>query len=965
MRKKLQLLFTLLLALPIGMLAAGTEWTEATQLPLGQDQQGSLSKDRTEEWWQFTVTEDGAATFIVTPGSGLNINDVRLYYYNSDKSDYHQRTDNTYNMNPGWDSKSFTTPNLAPGTYLLKVQRNQGEGTYNIKVEFTANAYAKDKNPDDWNNANVLPLNKSVQGHLGYGYAASNEDYLDWWVFEVTEDGAATIAVTPGEGLNINDVRLHYYNSDKSDYNQRTDHVYNMNPGWDPKSFTTPNLAPGTYLLKVQRNRGCGGYTLSCTFTPSPYTNEGDVNNWQKPVTLPLNREMQGHLGYGYEASSEDNMDWWEFEVTKDGAATFAVTPGEGLEINDVRLHYYNSDKSDFGQRTDNVFYMNPGWDPKSFTTPNLAPGTYLLKVQRNQGCGGYSLKYTFQENTYTNENDANDWTHPVKMTLNKPVQGHLGYGYANSGEDNIDWWEFELTKDGAVTFAVTPEEGLDINDVRLHYYNSDKSDYHQRTDNTYNMNPGREAKSFTTPNLAPGTYLLKVQRNQGCGGYDLNCTLEPQAYKNDAEPNNEWWEGRDNNYLARGQEKQGHLGYGYGGSGDDNYDWYRIKVPRDGKVKLIYTPTTVNSHLRVNDIRLHYMNADQSDYHQRTDNVYNFNPGWDAGDMTIPNMAPGEYLVKVQRGEGWGAYSLKYEFIQNPLPNDGQPEDWQQATKLPEGKTLSGHLGYGYAASSEDNIDWYEVTMTKTGTLKINIQPGENLNINDVRLHTYNSDKSDYSQRSKGNFYINPGWDAGSLVTENVEPGDYLIKVQRGQGYGNYRIAFNADITDVEPLKPLEDEEVEPDPGPDPQSGGDVIDEFTLWYTLDIGGTVGYKLSEKPQVRLLGAETTVTSSRGVMTFETQKIWKFTLTAGDATPVRPLVLPASPEAQGSVSRSDDALVFSGCRPGEPVYVYTAGGRLYAQHRIGSDGGLELSLGSLRPGMYIVKAGSVNIKFLKK
>jgi hypothetical protein len=127
----------------------------------------------------------------------------------------------------------------------------------------------------------------------------------------------------------------------------------------------------------------------------------------------------------------------------------------------------------------------------------------------------------------------------------------------------------------------------------------------------------------------------------------------------------------------------------------------------------------------------------------------------------------------------------------------------------------------------------------------------------------------------------------------------------------------------------------------------------------------VGYKLSEKPQVRLLGAETTVTSNRGVMTFETEKIWKFTLTAGDATPVLSPVLPASPEAQGSVSRSDDALVFSGCRPGEPVYVYTAGGRIYAQHRIGSDGGLELSLGSLRPGMYIVKAGSVNIKFLKK
>ncbi len=172
-----------------------------------------------------------------------------------------------------------------------------------------------------------------------------------------------------------------------------------------------------------------------------------------------------------------------------------------------------------------------------------------------------------------------------------------------------------------------------------------------------------------------------------------------------------------------------------------------------------------------------------------------------------------------------------------------------------------------------------------------------------------------------------------------------------------------DTDIPDPEPINP---DEGDPDPGTDPQPGGDVIDEFTLWYTLDTGGTVGYKLSEKPQVRLLGAETTVTSSRGVMTFETLKIWKFTLNAtGDATAIEETVSPVQPEAEGSVSRGDDALVFSGCRPGEPVGIYTTGGRLVSQHRIGSDGSLELSLGTLRPGLYIVKAGSVNIKFLKK
>lgn len=100
MRKKLQLLLTLLLVLPMGMLAQGTAWTEATQLPLGQEKSGQLSKDRTQEWWKFTVTEDGAAKIMITPGSGLRVDDVRLYYYNADFTNYWERTSNTFTSIP-------------------------------------------------------------------------------------------------------------------------------------------------------------------------------------------------------------------------------------------------------------------------------------------------------------------------------------------------------------------------------------------------------------------------------------------------------------------------------------------------------------------------------------------------------------------------------------------------------------------------------------------------------------------------------------------------------------------------------------------------------------------------------------------------------------------------------------------------------------------------------------------------
>lgn len=701
--KKLQLLLLMLLALPIGMLAAGTQWDAATTLPLGQDQTGSLSKDRTEEWWKFTITADGAAQVIVTPGSGLRINDVRLYHYNSptDFTNYWQRSSNTYYMNPGWNSASFTTPDLAPGTYLLKVQRGEGEASYTIKCVFTANTYSNNKEKDSWahagdEKANTMPLNKPVQGHLGYGYGSANEDNEDWWAFTVTEDGEANINIKHDKSLRISDLRLYHYNS----------------------------------------------------------------------------------------VSDFDN--YW--------------------------------------QRSDNKYYINPGWDEGNLTTPNLAPGTYLIKIARGEGYGGYELTYTFKANGYRNNREPDGWNPndenkvtPNELPVNQPTHGHLGYGYGSANEDNEDWWTFSVAQDGAATIAISHDATLRVNDVRLYHYEyNDKKEfinYWQRSDDTYYFNPGWNSGSMRIPNLAPGKYLIKVTRGEGWGGYELNYTFEPQKYINDKEPNNSWEEGRDNNYLARGQEKQGHLGYGYGSKNEDNEDWYRITVPRDGKAILKYTPTNVNSALRVNDIRIYHFNSvtDKTNYWQRSSNTYYVNPGWNEASLTTPDLAPGDYLVKVARGEGYGAYALKYEFEQNELPNDAEPNnEWNQPSKLVEGKTQSGHLGYGYANGNEDTYDWYEVTMTKTGTLKINIQPGAKLRIGDVRLYYYSDGKSNYWQRTKGNYYINPGWNAATLTTTDVEAGDYLIRVQRGEGYGNYRIAFNADLKDVTPLDPLPDE----DPG-------------------------------------------------------------------------------------------------------------------------------------------------------
>ena len=945
--KRLQLFLMLLLALPIGMLAAGTEWNNATQLPLGENQSGSLSKDRTREWWKFTVTADGAAKITATPGSGLRIGDVRLYHYQQvdDFSNYWERTDNAYWMNPGWNAGSFTTTNLAPGTYLLRIDRGEGEGAYTLRCDFTANAYSQDKNPDDWNNTNTLPLDTPIQGHLGYGYKAGGEDSRDWWTFTVTKDGTANINIKHEGTIRISDLRLYHFQQvdDFSNYWERTNNNYWINPGWNEGNLSIPNLAPGKYLIRVERGEGQGGYQLTYTFTPNAYKN---------------NKEPDG-------------------------------------------------------------------WDPR--TESQEKPGA---------------------------------------LPLNNPVQGHLGYGYKGSGEDDKDWWTIEVTRDGTATIAISHDASLRISDVRIYHYQQvdDFSNYWERTDHTYWFCPGWNAGEMRIPNLAPGKYLIRVERGEGWGGYELSYTFEAQAFKNDPEPNNLWNEGRDNNYLARGQEKQGHLGYGYKASNEDNRDFYRIKVPCDGKVILTYTPTSVNSALRVSDVRLFFMATDN--YWERTSNAYWINPGWNAGKLTIPDMAPGEYLVRVERGEGYGAYSLKYEFEQNELPNDAEPNnEWPHASKLVAGKTQSGHLGYGYQNGNEDDNDWYEVTMSSAGTLKINIQPGANLRIDDVRLYYYSGNKENCWERTKGNYWINPGWNAGSLVTENVEAGDYLIRVHRGEGYGNYRIAFNADLKDVTPLDPLPDENpdtseepkvvekdgttyevddkgnititnVTPDdngiiiicgypganwpvlikpevfisiPGQNvsigyttpPTPTGSIPEENVKDITLHVppgtkevyenhpewnkfkeikddyiesqsstvclivwmndGEKHYYSLSEKPKITMAGGDFTLATTSTSITYEFDKVIKFTLDENSTTAIKQVGTLAAP----SVDRQAGRVVFTGCSPKSAIRIYNMSGRLVNTQWTDESGRAEVSISGLKAGVYVVKSDNVTLKIAKR
>lgn len=648
---------------------------------------------------------------------------------------------------------------------------------------------------------------------------------------------------------------------------------------------------------------------------------------WQNATDVALGGSRSATM------SEKSAVHWYKATVKENGALAITATPQADLGMRYITLYTVT------GGETHERSYIWIGGAPTTLTINDCAPGTYYILLDHGSGEGSYSLGIQFAPTSanYTNDSEPDDtWQQAQQIGLNATVTGQMGYRYYDD-TDKLDWFKVDVTENGALTLKATPQAGLGMRYITVCTVVGG-----EKQERTYTW-IGGESATLTINDCAPGTYYIQLDHGSGEGGYTFSTQFAPASaiQPNDQEPNDAWQQAQ---LVKRGNTATGHLGYFYY-EDTDKIDWFKIEVPRNGAISLTATPQE-GLAMRYIDV----FTVVGGETHERT---YTWIGGAPT-TLTINDCAPGTYYVKVDHGSGEGTYTLKYDFVQNTYASDAESNDtWQQAVSLEKDVTVAGHLGYLYWEDT-DKIDWYKVTIPVSGTAQFKVKPLEGLAMRYIELF-------DANQSSKSYIWI--GNAETELKIENLAAGTYYIKVDHGGGEGAYLLVYGSTLGTVTPQEPLPDEEVDPTPG------GVVTDEFTVWYIKNVGGgTVTYKLSEKPQVRLLGEELTVTSSRGVATFKTFDVWKFTLNGSTTDPVgiEETVAPTQPAAEGTVSRQGgDVLEFSGFQPGQAVQVYTVGGRLVEQHRTDSAGYLELSLGSLAKGLYIVKSGSVTIKITKK
>ena len=769
-------------------------WERAYQIESGNPQHGHLGYKRagstdTEDCFMIVVPDEGTVTFTTRTSTKLLLGYLGMYTMKDDGTGVNYRNDKWMSGEGKDTTIVYTVPDLAPGTYYVKVSRYSGYGSYKMTYTFVANNYgADDRDNDTWDKAKDMALDTPTDGRLGY-YFNGDTDGADWYKIVVPEEGKLTFTTKTDPTLFLGYVGMYTTKADGTGTEFRNDKWMSGEGKNTTVVYEVPDVSIGTYYVRVQRYSGYGGYRLTCYFTSHAAEADPEPNDtWQEAMPLKSGPAITGQLGYTYNGDT-DTEDWYKIEVEKEGSVVFTTKTETTLRLGYLGMYTPKAD----GTGTD---YRNDKWmsgDGKDttlvYTVPDCKPGTYYVRIQRYSGYGGYKLDYTFTPNSLRADYaDNGTWDKGTIIESNTTQQGRLGYHY-NGDTDGEDWFKIELPEEGKVTFATTTDPTLRLGYVGMYTPKADGTGTNYRNDKWMSSDGKDTTVVYEVPDCKPGTYYVRVARYSGYGGYNLDYTFTPNVYGADVAANDSI---QGATTIETGVTQQGRLGYHYN-SDTDGIDWYVIDVPYVGDVTFTVKSETT---LRLGYLGLYLPKEDGTGTDYRCDK-------WMSGDgkdttitYSINGLGAGKYYVRVSRNNGYGGYAMKYDYEHNPYDRDNlQNYSFAQRTTLEEGRTVSTTMGYRYR--TQNNEDWYDLGLMHGRQIDVTIAPDttHTLVIGVPALYIYKGDKEDGSpdlqkvaesriERSQGTI---------SYIDKNDEDQHYVFRVPNysGSSYGGYTITF------------------------------------------------------------------------------------------------------------------------------------------------------------------------------
>lgn len=356
--------------LPTSFVHAGNSISNAVNISMGGNYNGTISETNSENWYRFTLSSSGRVTLRATAGIS------RIYYliYNSAGNQVWY-TNKWQNSTTGISSTNETI-DLTKGTYYFIVLKDSGTGNYSFRLSFASANESFVEMGEGENNS----LDRASQASVNTFYRGqiAENDGKDFYRFTLTLSGRITLTAT----AEINRIYYRIYDSNGSQV-WYTNKWSNSTTGISSTSETI-DLTKGTYYFIVEKNSGTGNYSFQLSFANAnesfSETENGTNNTIYTANAIVLNRQYKGQI------AENDEKDFYKFTMGSPGEIRLTAM----AEISRVYYRIYD-------RAGNQVWYINEWWNSttgKSSTSESIAlsAGTYYFIVEEDSSTGNYSF---------------------------------------------------------------------------------------------------------------------------------------------------------------------------------------------------------------------------------------------------------------------------------------------------------------------------------------------------------------------------------------------------------------------------------------------------------------------------------------------------------------------------------------------------------------------------------------------
>ena len=630
----------------------------------------------------------------------------------------------------------------------------------------------------------TLTLNGSSNGTI------STTGQTDFWSVTATQNGNLSFTLT---NSGSSDFYAQLYASDGTTL--LGSQIEAFTGSGNTASTTVNGLAPGIYKIKIfPYSTSTGNYTISNTFaTPSQATDAEPDNYANQALTLALNDSTGGQLAYNNYIDYKDSADWYKFTTNADGRLriTLQTNIGTNSSSADFYAELYTGDTTTQLGSTIEAFVGSN--NSAVLNVDGLAPGSYYIKIFPYAATfGTYSIADSLFTPSQATDAEPNDYAkQSLTLALNDGAAGQLAYNNYIDYKDSTDWYKLTTNTNGRLRITLQTNIGT----------NSSSADFYAQlyaTDTTTQL--GSTIEAFVGSNnsavlnvdgLAPGSYYIKIfPYSTRFGTYSIADSLFTPSQITDAEPNDN---ANQAITLALNDNTGGQLDYNNYVNYKDLADWYKVTTNADGQLR-ITLQTNVGTNSTSADFYAQLYDNDTTI--QLGNNIEAYTGSGNVAALNVDGLAAGTYYIKLfPYAATFGTYTLSDSLFAATIPNDAEPNG-SPATAITvpiNTSNIKGHSGY-YYNNQRDTSDYYKVTTTSTGSLRIILSTLRgsvySTNTLDFNVYLYNADgttQAGYKEIYSGG---NPATD--SLVVTGLAAGTYYIKIQTYfiNEFGDYSLA-------------------------------------------------------------------------------------------------------------------------------------------------------------------------------